>query len=61
MHMKRYDGYVTVKFKNVQAFNEEWVRDWLEAQIERCDELEIDDVVIDYEEDVQEKTINENK
>lgn len=57
--MKRYDGYVTVKFKNVQAFNEEWVRDWLEAQIE-CDELEIDDVVIDYEEDVQEKTIDEN-
>lgn len=54
--MKRYDGYVTVKFKNVQAISEEWARDWLETQIE-CDELEIDDVVIDYEEDVQEKTI----
>lgn len=48
--MKQYSGYVTVKFKDVVAKDEEWLKDWLEAQIETDYSLEIDEVVVDFEE-----------
>lgn len=50
--MKLYSGYLTVKFKNVLAEDEEWLRDWLEEQIELESDcsIEIDDVDIHFEE-----------